>query len=72
MIFRFLNKASQLFVSSHFSIIAVALIGASAATAQELNVYSSRQEFLSRPFIERFEKEAGVRVNIVFIQRGML
>ncbi len=71
MIFRFLNKGFQLVGLSYILTIASTVLGAPAA-AQELNVYSSRQEFLSRPFIERFEKEAGVKVNIVFIQRGML
>lgn len=71
MLSRFINNAFQLIGLLVFSSLALTVARAPAA-AEELNVYSSRQEFLSRPFIERFEKEAGVKVNIVFIQRGML
>ena len=43
-----------------------------ANAADELNIYSYRQSFLTKPFIERFEKETGTKVNIVFIKKGML
>ena len=46
--------------------------GAAAGAADELNIYSYRQSFLTKPFIERFEKETGTRVNIVFMKKGML
>ena len=45
---------------------------AGAAFASELNVYSYRQEFLTKPFIERFERDTGAKVNTVFITRGLL
>lgn len=35
------------------------------AAAQEVNIYSSRQENLIRPVLERFTKETGVKVNLV-------
>jgi iron(III) transport system substrate-binding protein len=40
--------------------------------AQEVNLLSTRQEFLLRPFLDVFEKESGIKVNVVFIQKGML
>jgi len=43
-----------------------------AYAADELNIYSYRQSFLTKPFIERFEKETGTKVNIVFMKKGML
>ena len=43
-----------------------------AEAAGELNIYSYRQSFLTKPFIENFEKETGTTVNIVFMKRGML
>jgi iron(III) transport system substrate-binding protein len=58
-----------LFVSAVF---VVGLAGFSPARANELNIYSYRQEFLTKPFIERFEQETGVTVNTVFIKKGML
>ena len=58
-----------LFVSAVF---VVGLAGFSPARADELNIYSYRQEFLTKPFIERFEQETGVIVNTVFIKKGML
>ena len=48
------------------------LINAGAAIADELNIYSYRQSFLTKPFIERFEKDTGVRINTVYIKGGML
>ena len=32
--------------------------------AAEVNVLSSRQEFLLRPFLEKFEQESGIKVNV--------
>ena len=43
-----------------------------ARAADELNIYSYRQSFLTKPFIERFEYETGLKVNAVHIRKGML
>ena len=48
------------------------LAGFAEVRADELNIYSYRQEFLTKPFIERFERETGVTVNTVFIKKGLL
>tara|TARA_R110002110_G_scaffold415561_1_gene650710 strand:+ start:4572 stop:5639 length:1068 start_codon:yes stop_codon:yes gene_type:complete len=39
--------------------------GSANLVAQELNVYSARQEALIKPLLDRFEKESGIRVNLV-------
>jgi iron(III) transport system substrate-binding protein len=50
------------------SLLLPALIGAvlaTAAHATEVNVYSARQERLIKPQLDAFEKETGVKVNLV-------
>jgi iron(III) transport system substrate-binding protein len=36
---------------------------------QEVNVYSNRQDELIKPIIQQFEKEPGIKVNVVFAKR---
>ena len=43
-----------------------------AAVAGDVNIYSYRQEFLIRPFLDRFTAASGIRVNVVFAKKGML
>ncbi|PIE60505.1 MAG: iron ABC transporter substrate-binding protein [Desulfobulbus propionicus] len=38
----------------------------------EVNLLSTRQEFLLRPFLDVFEKQSGVKVNVVYLKKGML
>jgi len=40
--------------------------------ADEVNLYSYRQENLIRPILDEFEKETGTMVNVVFAKKGML
>ena len=42
------------------------------ALAEEVNIYSFRQEFLIRPLLERFTAETGIEVNVVFAKTGMI
>lgn len=59
------------------SMLLASLVFPSAAMAQtkdqtkELNVYSHRQPFLIKPFLDEFEKESGVKVNVVFASKGL-
>ncbi|MDE0059724.1 MAG: extracellular solute-binding protein, partial [Defluviicoccus sp.] len=48
-----------------------ALLAASGALAQELNIYSHRQPFLINPFIAAYQKETGVKVNTVYAKKGL-
>ena len=43
-----------------------------AGAGGEVNIYSYRQEFLMRPFLDRFTKETGIRVNVVYAKNGIL
>ncbi|PHQ68744.1 MAG: Fe(3+) ABC transporter substrate-binding protein [Sneathiella sp.] len=43
-----------------------------AVAADEVNLYSYRQESLIRPILDEFEKESGIKVNVVFAKKGML
>lgn len=47
-----------------FASLGLALVGPAAA-ADEVNVYSARQEALILPLLERFERETGIEVNLV-------
>ncbi len=38
----------------------------------EVNLLSTRQEFLLRPFLDVFEEESGIKVNVVYLKKGML
>jgi iron(III) transport system substrate-binding protein len=56
---------------------AIALIAApttmtTGASAAEVNVYSHRQEILVRPLLDAFTKETGIKVNVVFAQKGLV
>ncbi len=52
--------------------LAASLPSAGAFAANEVNIYSYRQEFLTRPFLDRFTKETGVAVNVVYAKKGIL
>jgi len=55
------------------STLAVWLLWAGAATAaNEVNLYSSRQPFLMDPLLNAFSKQTGIKVNMVYIKKGML
>jgi iron(III) transport system substrate-binding protein len=56
------------------ALAALALIVAPAATASaaDVNVYSYRQAFLVKPLFDAFTKETGVKVNVVFAQKGLV
>ena len=41
------------------------------SAAAELNIYSHRQPFLIKPFLEAFEAETGIKTNVVFSSKGL-
>lgn len=45
---------------------------AGAAAAEEVNVYSYRQPFLVEPLFKAFEAESGVKVNVLFANKGLV
>ena len=45
---------------------------AAIASAQEVNVYSLRQEFLVEPLFEKFTEQTGVKGNVIFAEKGLV
>jgi iron(III) transport system substrate-binding protein len=48
------------------------IASAKPAMADEVNIYSLRQEFLIRPFLDKFTDATGIKVNVVFAKEGIL
>jgi len=42
-----------------------------SASAQELNLYTSREPGLIKPILDQFTKETGIKVNTVFVNNGL-
>lgn len=54
------------------SAVTLSSIASQAVAAGEVNIYSERQEVLIRPLLDRFTKNTGIKVNVVFIKTGSL
>ena len=51
----------------------IALATVSFSTfAEEVNIYSFRQAFLIEPMMEKFTQETGIKVNILFANKGLI
>lgn len=66
-------------IHSIFLVIALALVtvtmgfsAGSVAQADEVNLYSSRQPFLMKPLLKAFTSKTGIKVNMVYLKKGML
>jgi len=46
-------------------------LGAGPLTAGELNVYSHRQPFLIKPFLDAYTKKTGTKINVVYASKGL-
>ena len=53
-------------------LVALAAATGTPAAAAEVNIYSYRQPFLIKPFLDEFTKRSGIEVNVVFAKKGML
>ena len=54
-----------------FRITLLALLLATPAIADEVNIYSHRQPELIQPLLDAFTTETGINVNIAFVDNGM-
>jgi iron(III) transport system substrate-binding protein len=45
--------------------LSLLLVGSIQAVAQEVNVYSGRQEALIKPLLDKFSEQSGIKVNLV-------
>lgn len=43
-----------------------------SALASEVNVYSYRQPYLIEPILQNFEKDTGIKVNLIFDDKGLV
>ena len=68
--------SSELKQVSRLSVVvtcaASSLLVAQASVADEVNIYSYRQEFLIRPLLDAFTEKTGVDVNVVYSSSGLL
>ena len=65
-----LNKALQRTLLWIFAIIIVSSPIRFAA-ADEVNIYSHRQKFLLEPFLQVFEKQTGIKTNVLYASKGL-
>lgn len=52
-------------------LIGLGAMQVSALQAAELNVYSHRQPFLIKPFLDAYTKATGTKVNVVYASKGL-
>lgn len=52
--------------------LALSTFGSVAQAADEVNIYSYRQEFLIKPLLEAFTAETGIKANVIFSKKGLL
>ena len=51
---------------------ALMFLVSSLVAGMEVNILSERQEFLLKPFLEQFEKDTGIKANVVYLKKGGL
>jgi iron(III) transport system substrate-binding protein len=71
MIVNPLRKPSRLLAL----MLATATLSTAAATvanAEDVNLYTTRQPFLMKPLTTAFTKQTGIKVNMVYLKKGML
>jgi iron(III) transport system substrate-binding protein len=47
-------------------------LAASLAQAGEVNIYSYRQPYLIEPLLKEFSQETGIKVNVIFAEKGLI
>lgn len=52
--------------------LALSTFASVAQAADEVNIYSYRQEFLIKPLLEAFTAETGIKTNVIFSKSGLL
>ncbi|MBT3305973.1 MAG: Fe(3+) ABC transporter substrate-binding protein [Alphaproteobacteria bacterium] len=61
-------KSKYLFAAALILTVTFASLNASAA---EVNLYSARQAFLMTPLLDAFTQKTGIKVNMVYLKKGM-
>ncbi len=65
-----MNKLPKLLIAAMF--LFVCLGQTKATVAAELNIYSHRQPFLIKPFLEAFTSKTGIKTNVVYASKGLV
>ena len=68
---RFMKSTLFKLLTTASLVIAIAAPAAGMA-AEEVNVYSHRQPFLTKPVFDVFTGETGIKVNTVFAKEGLI
>ena len=55
-----------------FTLTLTAAAFGSAQAGGEVNIYSFRQEILIKPLLDAFEKDSGIKTNVVFAKKGLI
>ena len=55
-----------------FLFASVAALVAAPALAEEVNVYTTRQSYLIEPVMVAFTAETGIKVNLAFVEKGLV
>ncbi|MEO0618001.1 MAG: extracellular solute-binding protein [Pseudomonadota bacterium] len=67
-----LSRSALLFsVATLVALVAVSMMWSPVRAAGELNIYSHRQPFLIKPFIDAYTAETGTKVNVVYASKGL-
>lgn len=57
---------------STVAVLSALVASTSALAANEVNVYSYRQPYLIEPMLKNFEKDTGIKVNVIFADKGLV
>ena len=57
---------------AYITLLFVPLFFSSYASASEVNIYSYRQPFLIEPLTTAFTNKTGIKVNTVYLRKGMI
>ncbi len=70
-------RATKMSAVARWSLLVAVTAGAAwaaaphAALAAELNIYSHRQPFLIKPFLEAYTAKTGTKINVVYASKGL-
>ncbi|MBR9867437.1 MAG: Fe(3+) ABC transporter substrate-binding protein [Oceanospirillales bacterium] len=55
-----------------FIVLPLTIAANSASAADEVNIYSYRQQFLIQPMLDAFTADTGIKTNVVFAKKGLI
>jgi len=63
---------SNMLTAAALTFATVAAISSPVLAMEEVNLYSARQPFLINPLLDAFTAKTGIKVNVVYLKKGML